>query len=144
MLLLCVAQVETQLNKTRDGKGNKSNASKDVSNNSDHSQQPFTPFQNRQLGEIPHRTADASQQFQRQHSIPEAPEYSPMAESNEPLMMPTTSTAPEIMTDPQMMNNLDLGLDSNFSWELIGLGLEEPLPMQEAIDELYGFTCLER
>lgn len=26
---------------------------------------------------------------------------------------------------------------SNFSWEMIGLGLEEPLPAQETIDELH-------
>ena len=28
------------------------------------------------------------------------------------------------------------GVDNNFSWEMIGLGLEEPLPPQETIDEL--------
>lgn len=28
---------------------------------------------------------------------------------------------------------------SEFSWEMIGLGLEEPLPSQEVIDELYVF-----
>lgn len=27
-------------------------------------------------------------------------------------------------------------VDSNFTWEMIGLGLEEPLPPQETIDEL--------
>ena len=27
--------------------------------------------------------------------------------------------------------------DNNFTWEMIGLGLEEPLPAQETIDELY-------
>lgn len=32
----------------------------------------------------------------------------------------------------------DIGLDTDpvFSWEMIGLGLEEPLPPQEAINEL--------
>lgn len=34
------------------------------------------------------------------------------------------------------MNNVG----SNFTWEMIGLGLEEPLPPQETIDELYGMT----
>ncbi|PBP26904.1 fungal specific transcription factor domain-containing protein, partial [Diplocarpon rosae] len=34
--------------------------------------------------------------------------------------------------------NLSMGLDDNsFTWEMIGLGLEEPLPPQETIDELY-------
>ena len=32
--------------------------------------------------------------------------------------------------------DIDLAIDENFSWEMIGLGLEEPLPSQEAIDEL--------
>ena len=32
--------------------------------------------------------------------------------------------------------DIDLAIDENFSWEMIGLGLEEPLPGQEAIDEL--------
>ena len=32
------------------------------------------------------------------------------------------------------MNNVG----NNFTWEMIGLGLDEPLPPQETIDELYG------
>lgn len=32
--------------------------------------------------------------------------------------------------------DIDFGIDENFSWEMIGLGLEEPLPSREAIDEL--------
>lgn len=32
------------------------------------------------------------------------------------------------------MNNVGGG---NFTWEMIGLGLEEPLPPQETIDELH-------
>ncbi|KAB5580809.1 fungal-specific transcription factor domain-containing protein [Coniochaeta sp. 2T2.1] len=37
-------------------------------------------------------------------------------------------------------SNLSLGvnpMDGNFTWEMIGLGLEEPLPPQETIDELH-------
>lgn len=30
-------------------------------------------------------------------------------------------------------------MDNNFTWEMIGLGLEEPLPPQETIDELCDF-----
>jgi len=36
-------------------------------------------------------------------------------------------------------NNMNINLgngDSNFTWEMIGLGLEEPLPPQDTIDEL--------
>lgn len=29
------------------------------------------------------------------------------------------------------------GVSGNFTWEMIGLGLEEPLPPQETIDELF-------
>lgn len=36
--------------------------------------------------------------------------------------------------------NMGMGLDdNNFTWEMIGLGLEEPLPPQESIDELFVF-----
>lgn len=34
---------------------------------------------------------------------------------------------------PLPMNNMG---NNNFPWEMIGLGLEEPLPTQETIDEL--------
>ena len=44
--------------------------------------------------------------------------------------------------------NMGMGLDDNtFTWEMIGLGLEEPLPPQETIDELYvmiSFYSLEQ
>ncbi len=33
-------------------------------------------------------------------------------------------------------NQLGLGGDDSFPWEMIGQGLEEPLPCQEVIDEL--------
>jgi hypothetical protein len=34
--------------------------------------------------------------------------------------------------------NMGIGIDdSTFTWEMIGLGLEEPLPPQETIDELW-------
>ncbi len=42
--------------------------------------------------------------------------------------------------------NMGMGLDDNtFTWEMIGLGLEEPLPPQDTIDELYVvpfYICL--
>lgn len=31
-----------------------------------------------------------------------------------------------------------LPMQNNFTWEMIGLGLEEPLPPQDSIDELLG------
>lgn len=36
---------------------------------------------------------------------------------------------------PMGMDNMS-NLPNNFTWEMIGLGLEEPLPPQETIDEL--------
>ncbi|KAL1883883.1 hypothetical protein VTK73DRAFT_7671 [Phialemonium thermophilum] len=44
------------------------------------------------------------------------------------------------MDDFNFNNNITMGvnnMDSNFTWEMIGLGLEEPLPPQETIDELH-------
>lgn len=42
--------------------------------------------------------------------------------------------------------NMGMGIDDNtFTWEMIGLGLEEPLPPQDTIDDLYvvnPFKCL--
>ncbi len=46
-------------------------------------------------------------------------------------------TFPGTMLDQDIMADLDLGLDTNFSWEMISQGVEEPMPTQEAIDELY-------
>ena len=37
---------------------------------------------------------------------------------------------------PNIIPDIDLAIDENFSWEMIGLGLEEPLPCPEAVEEL--------
>lgn len=39
---------------------------------------------------------------------------------------------------------IEMGLDDNSfnTWEMIGLGIEEPLPLQEVVDELYVFLKL--
>jgi hypothetical protein len=44
------------------------------------------------------------------------------------------------MDDLSFATNMNMGMgidDSTFTWEMIGLGLEEPLPPQDTIDELY-------
>ena len=44
------------------------------------------------------------------------------------------------MEDLTFTGDMSMGMgidDSNFTWEMIGLGLEEPLPPQETIDELW-------
>ncbi|KAK3694683.1 fungal-specific transcription factor domain-containing protein [Podospora appendiculata] len=46
----------------------------------------------------------------------------------------------ELINDFNFNTNMSMGLntvESNFTWEMIGLGLEEPLPPQETIDELH-------
>ena len=47
-------------------------------------------------------------------------------------------------TDPTLVGITDFALNTNddFSWEMIGLGLEEALPTREVIDELYGWHRL--
>ena len=43
------------------------------------------------------------------------------------------------MDDLAFTSDINMGMgidDSTFTWEMIGLGLEEPLPPQETIDEL--------
>lgn len=57
--------------------------------------------------------------------------------TNDPIMMPITTMAPEMMADSEFIPQMDLQLDQSFSWEMIGLGLEEPMPTPEAVDELY-------
>ena len=60
--------------------------------------------------------------------------------TNDNIMLPNPNMAPMMMPDQEYVPQIDLNLDHSFSWEMIGLGLEEPMPTQEAVDELYGFT----
>ena len=60
--------------------------------------------------------------------------------TNDNIMLPNPNMAPMMMQDPEYVPQIDLNLDHSFSWEMIGLGLEEPMPTQEAVDELYDFT----
>ena len=58
--------------------------------------------------------------------------FDPIPDAEHPI-----SLLPDMMSDAQILPDFNLSLDANFSWEMIGLGLEEPMPMQEAIEELY-------
>ena len=51
-------------------------------------------------------------------------------------LLPTTNNF-EPSPTMNMIPDIDLAIDENFSWEMIGLGLEEPLPTQDAVDELW-------
>lgn len=44
------------------------------------------------------------------------------------------SPVPSMLPD---LNTTASPIDDGMTWEMIGLGLEEPLPTQEAIDELF-------
>ena len=68
-----------------------------------------------------------------QQSMPSAYDAIP---TNDPIMVPMSNVAPEMMPGSEFVPQLDLDLDQTFSWEMIGLGLEEPMPTQEAVDEL--------
>lgn len=57
-------------------------------------------------------------------------------ESNDPFTVPVTGMPSSMNADLLNIPDIGLGLDENFSWEMIGLGLEEPMPLQEAIDDL--------
>lgn len=66
-------------------------------------------------------------------SMPEATPYS----SHSPYPNSISNTLPEAMNTSDFAPDMSFGLDDNFNWEMIGLGLEEPMPTQEAIDELF-------
>ena len=52
----------------------------------------------------------------------------------------TSNPLPEAMNTSDFAPDMSFGLDDNFNWEMIGLGLEEPMPTQQAVDELYVLT----
>lgn len=60
-----------------------------------------------------------------------------MPDARDTMILPVPNMTSSNGVDKQTLPEVDLGLDPSFSWEMIGLGLEEPMPMQEAIDELY-------
>ena len=82
-------------------------------------------------------TESMGMQAGMQQSMPGA-SYDSMP-TNDPIMLPMTNMAPDLMSGPEFAPQIDFNLDQSFSWEMIGLGLEEPMPTQEAVDELYDF-----
>lgn len=46
--------------------------------------------------------------------------------------------SPQPPAPPDSFDFSAIPMQNNFTWEMIGLGLEEPLPPQESIDELSG------
>lgn len=47
----------------------------------------------------------------------------------------------DLFSEMTLEDQTFVSLNEGFSWRLIELGVEEPLPPQDAIDELYKVTC---
>ena len=45
-------------------------------------------------------------------------------------------SASRMMPNALAPGDMSMGTNDNFSWEMIGLGLEEPLPPQDMIDDM--------
>jgi hypothetical protein len=65
----------------------------------------------------------------------------PFPEANN---VPVANTPGESLSMPgfsdpslgNLMNDFGMGVTDDFSWDMIGLGLEEPLPSQDIIDDM--------
>jgi hypothetical protein len=142
--MLRSAQVETQLNKTKDSKKSRSGEPNTSFLTADADTLFSSSFQPGVTATAPPSSSQtAVLEAGERPSMPDVVDtaftlpIAIMVPERRPLLQTVDSMAANTIPDPQMMENLDLGLDANFSWEMIGLGLEEPMPMQEAIDELY-------
>ena len=65
--------------------------------------------------------------------------YSGMGSGQSSFPASVSNMVPEAISTSDFAPDMSFGLDDNFSWEMVGLGLEEPMPLQEAIDELYAY-----
>jgi hypothetical protein len=82
--------------------------------------------------EGPQHPGDTMTDLSQPASFPEPDNVSLANASGEPLPMPD-------FTDPSMgnlMNDFGMGETDDFCWDMIGLGLEEPLPTQDIIDDM--------
>lgn len=53
-----------------------------------------------------------------------------------------TATSSDVFSFPN--TSAELSMPDPFPWEVIGMGLEEPLPTQDVIDELYAWSILAK
>ena len=122
---IATAQVETQLSKTKNGKQGKAATSKSANINGN-SMSSHPGFESGMPPGAP-ETLEPVAEVQSDH----------ITGIEDPLMLSNLNGANDAMSDSQMIPNMDFSADNSFvSWEMIGLGLEEPMPTQEAIDEL--------
>ncbi|CAL8583867.1 hypothetical protein XPA_009481 [Xanthoria parietina] len=119
-----LAQVETQLKtKTQEPTPSTSSQSQD--------QYIYTPPSDNVFADATNASADgALTSDQMGITEPTNPFLNSMDLSN------GGSTAPDLLPDLPDLNQAG-AFDDGMTWEMIGLGLEEPLPTQEAIDELH-------
>jgi hypothetical protein len=64
------------------------------------------------------------------------PDISPLSNGIDNPMESLPGTFGQLQQGETALPDADLGLNNEFSWEMISLGLEEPLPAQDVIDEL--------
>jgi hypothetical protein len=96
-----------------------------------------------QLPPLPEGTVDANPQLTAASSMPVStiPSGAPLA--HEADHWPLNSDSPQAANLDNFNFNASLGVPTcddaanQFTWEMIGLGLEEPLPSQETINELH-------
>lgn len=82
-----------------------------------------------------------------QNSMTDIPQPGPFTQSNN---VPLTNAPGEPLSIPDfsdpsvgnLMNDFGIGATDDFSWDMIGLGLEEPLPSQDIIDDMYVFEAI--
>lgn len=65
------------------------------------------------------------------------PEMSMLADNVGTSMPSLTGAYGHPQPDPTGLPGENVGFNGDFSWEMISLGLEEPLPTQDVVDELY-------
>ena len=115
-----IAQVEAQVQHADPQSGNRNGTGLDQNSQFSNGQNGISP-------PMPDAYDSLDMQNGVQFSLSEAP--------NDPFSISANgaqSSNPDLLNIPEP----SLGIDDSFSWEMIGLGLEEPMPTQEAIDEL--------
>jgi hypothetical protein len=89
--------------------------------------------------------AESTSQAPRPSTIPAPESYPSMASLDMPNLGMTGDTSMSGMLDPTfadpalsgIQDFAGMNVSDDFSWEMIGLGLEEALPSRDVIDELY-------
>lgn len=68
------------------------------------------------------------------YSVPEGA-HDPAA-ANDPFSISNAGIGSDLSQDAMNAPGSGMGFDDTFPWEMVGLGLEEPMPTSEAVNEL--------